>query len=369
MTGFGRFFLPGPTEVRPEVLEALRRPAIGHRSAEIVELIEGMKPRLSALFRTERPVFLSTSSATGMMEAAITNLSRRRVLCLVCGAFSERFRQIAEACGRPADALETEWGEPSRPEALRERLAAEPGRYDLVTVVHSETSTGVLNPVAELAAVVREQEGLLLAVDTVSSLAGAPVLTDDWGLDFVLTGAQKALALPPGLALAVASERALGRAREVERRGFYFDLLKFERQMERSQTPNTPCVSLFFALDRQLARIEAEGLEDRWQRHEAMARRTHAWVEEVAARTGRPFRVLAPEGYRSPTVTAVRLPDGLEGPSVAARLGERGYTVAPGYGKLRRDGIRIGHMGDHTPAELEELLGVLGDVLEEALAA
>lgn len=363
MTQFGKFFLPGPTEVRPEVLAAMGRPLVGHRSAEIVELIGGMREDLSALFRTARPVYLSTSSATGMMEAAVTNLSRRRILCLVCGAFSRRFHDIAAAWGRPADRLDVEWGEPNRAEAVREALESRPGRYDLLTVVHSETSTGVLNPVAEIAAAAREHEDLLVAVDTVSSLAGAPVLTDEWGLDFVLAGVQKALALPPGLALAVASDRALERAREVPARGFYLDLLRFEAQMERNQTPTTPAVSLFYALERQLGRIGEEGLEARWRRHAAMARRTHEWAAELAAETGRPFAVLAPEGYRSPTVTAVVLPDGLEGPAVAGRLRERGFTITPGYGKLRERTVRIGHMGDHTMEELEALLGALGEVL------
>ncbi len=362
-TEFGRFFLPGPTEVRPEVLEAMRRPVIGHRGPEIVELIGGMREGLSALFRTGRPVYLSTSSATGMMEAAVTNLSRRRILCCICGAFSRRFADIAEACGRPAARLEVEWGEATLPRRVAERLAEEPGRYDLVTVVHSETSTGVLNPIAEIAAAVGEHEDVLLAVDAVSSLGGAPVLTDEWGLDFVLTGAQKALALPPGLALAVASERALARARETERRGFYLDLLKFEARMEKAQTPNTPAVSLLYALEEQLRRIAAEGLENRWRRHWGMASRTHDWVADVARRTGRPFGILAPEGHRSPTVTAVTLPEGLTGPEVAGRLRERGFTIAPGYGKLKERTVRIGHMGDHTLEELEKVLEALGEVL------
>lgn len=365
MSEFGRFFLPGPTEVHPEVLEAMQRPVVGHRSREIVDLIGGMRAGLSSLFRTERPVYLSTSSATGMMEAAVTNLSRRRILCCVCGAFSGRFHAIAEACNRPADRLEVEWGEPTLAERVVEALSGEPGRYDLVTVVHSETSTGVLNPVGEIGEAVREHEDVLLAVDTVSSLGGAPVLTDEWGLDFVLTGAQKALALPPGIALAVASERALERAREVERRGFYFDLLKFEARMERGQTPNTPAVSIFFALEKQLERIAREGLENRWRRHWAMARRTHDWVAELAGRTGRAFGILAPEGYRSPSVTAVSLPDGLAGPEAVSRLRQRGFTIAPGYGKLKERTVRIGHMGDHTMEELEKVLEALGEVLSE----
>ncbi len=367
MTEFGRFFLPGPTEVRPEVLRAMDRPVIGHRGPEVRALIGGMRERLSTLFRTGRPVYLCTSSATGMMEAAISNLSRRRVLCLVCGAFSGRFHDIARALGRPADRLEVAWGEPNLPETLRARLAEAPDRYDLVTAVHSETSTGVLNPVGELAGVVREFDDVLLAVDAVSSLAGAPVRTDRWGLDFVLTGSQKALALPPGLALAVASEQALARAAQVEGRGYYFDLLDFERRSKENQTPNTPAISLVYALERQLERIEAEGLEERCRRHERMARRTHAWVEELAGRTGLPFRVLAPPGYRSPTVTAVRLPEGLTGPTVAGALRERGFTVAPGYGRLKEETFRIGHMGDHTLEELEVLLETLEQVIDQRL--
>jgi len=360
---FGRFFLPGPTEVPLDLFDAMRRPVLGHRSAEISAIIEGLMPAASRLFQTRRPVYLSTSSATGMMEAAITNFTRKRVLCLDCGSFSHRFHAIAAATGRPADLLSADWGEPNLPDRLRDALAAEPGRYDLVTVVHSESSTGVLNPVAELAGVVHEFEDVLIAVDTVSSLAGAPVLTDDWGLDFVLAGSQKAVALPPGLAFGVASERALARAEEVEHRGFYFDVLKFEKNLAKWQTPNTPAVSFIFALERQLARMMEEGLEARWERHAAMARRTYAWVDEVKDRTGQEYRVLAPEGYRSPCVTVIMLPEGQSGLDVTARVRERGYTIAPGYGKLKEASFRIGHMGEHTLDELEALLSVLDEVL------
>ncbi|MDX1393892.1 MAG: alanine--glyoxylate aminotransferase family protein [Gemmatimonadota bacterium] len=361
---FGKYFLPGPTEVDHDVLRAMARPVMGHRSPEISRLMKRLQGGLSELFVTERPVFVSTSSATGMMEAAITNLTRRRVLCLSCGAFSHRFYDIAKATGRPADLLEAAWGKPNRPEALRKELAANPGKYDLVTVVHSESSTGVLNPLADIAAVVQEFDDVLLAVDTVSSLAGAPVLTDEWKLDFVLTGSQKALAIPPGLAFAVASERAIARAEEVEHRGFYFDLLKFQKNLvHKWQTPNTPAVSFFFALEAQLAKIRKEGLAARWARHVSMAERTSRWVNEGNERKGRGLRVLAPDGYRSPCVTAIMLPPGLSGPEVVARAASRGFTVASGYGKLNDMSFRIGHMGDHTIDELEELLSVLDEVL------
>lgn len=364
---FGRFFLPGPTEVRPEILQSMVRPVIGHRGVDMERLLAGMDSGLRALFRTRRPVYVSTSSATGFMEAAVTNLSRRRILCLVGGAFGARFHRIAQRCGRPADSLAVDWGTPHTPQLLREALQANAGVYDLVTVVHSETSTGVLNPIADLAAVTREHEDVLIAVDGVTSVGGARVEFDDWDLDFLLTGSQKALALPPGLALASASERALARAREVPARSYYFDILEFERRAPEFQTTNTPAVNLLYALETQLGRISVEGLENRWSRHLEMAERTWRWVEGLEAKTGRGFHVLAPERYRSPTVTAVSLPAELSGPEVVVAAGARGYTLAPGYGKLKSSTIRVGHMGDHTLTELDELLAVLGELIDDRI--
>lgn len=357
---FGRFFLPGPTEVRPEILNAQVGPMMGHRTPETEALVARIQTGLKDLFRTERPVYMSSSSATGLMEAAIRNGVRERVLCLVNGAFSERFAKIAEACGKEVDVLEVGWGDAHRPELVRDALSSD--RHDAVAVVHCETSTGVLNPVEELARVVHEAGDVALLVDGVTSVGGLPVLTDEWRLDFVLTGSQKALALPPGLALGVAQAHMLDRARQVEGRGTYFDFMEFERNLEKNQTPNTPATSLLYALDAQLAAIAEETLEGRWERHAAMARRTHAWVEEMAEQ-GIGLAIVAPEGYRSDTVTCIRLPDGWTGPRLCRALSERGCTVAPGYGKLKDDMIRIGHMGDHTLEELEALLEAMREAL------
>ncbi len=354
---FGRFFLPGPTEVHPDVLEAMGRPVIGHRGLEMRELLESVDQPLRRLFGANRPVYVSTSSATGFMEAAVTNLSRRRVLCLVCGAFGARFHAIAEHCGRPADRLDVPWGKPNTAGQLRDALSAAPDRYDLITVVHSETSTGVMNPVAELAAVVSEFDDVLLAVDGVTSVGGARMEFEQWGLDFLLTGSQKALALPPGLAFAAASDRALDRAASIPGRSFYFDLIEFDRRAREYSTTNTPAVSLLYALQFQLGRISEEGLDERFARHERMARRTAEWTAGLAESTGRGFRVLAPSGFRSPTVTAISLPDGVSGPAIVRHLADERITIAAGYGKLKESFIRIGHMGDHTEAELEVVLG------------
>jgi len=357
---FGTFFLPGPTEVRPAILNAMTRPMIGHRVAEMEALIGHIQPGLRYVFQTDRPVYISASSATGLMEAAVRNGARRRVLCLVNGAFSERFYKIAAATGLEADPLQVEWGGVNTPEQLEHALRR--GIYDAVTVVHSETSTGVLNPIRELAEVTRGAGDVVLLVDSVSSMAGAPVETDSWGIDFVLTGSQKSFALPPGLAFGVAQPNILERAKSKPDRGIYFDFIEFERNILNNQTPNTPAVSLLYALAEQLDYIRAETIEARWARHRAMAQRTYDWVAEMRDR-GIMLEILAPEGYRSPTVTTIRVPEGWTGPRIAAAVKQRGFQIATGYGRLKDETFRIGHMGDHTVDELNDLLDVLTEVL------
>jgi aspartate aminotransferase-like enzyme len=357
---FGKFFLPGPTEVRPEILAAQTRPMIGHRGKAMEELIATLEPGLKYVFRTARPVYISSSSATGLMEAAVRNGARRKVLSLVNGAFSERFHRITVACGLEADVLEVPLGQGHTPEMLDHALAR--ADYDAVTVVHSETSTGVLNPIAELTKVAHARGDIAMLVDSVTGVAGGPVETDAWELDFVLTGSQKALALPPGLALGVARPALLERAKAKKDRGIYFDFVEFEKNIAKNQTPNTPALPLFYALAAQLDAIRRETIEARWERHAAMARRTWAWADEMRGR-GRDVRVLAPDGFRSPTVTCLTMPEGHTGSAVTAALKQRGYTIASGYGSLKDVTIRIGHMGDHTVAELDALLGELEQVL------
>jgi predicted phosphoserine aminotransferase len=359
---FGRFFLPGPTEVRPEVLEAMVGPMMGHRTPEAEELMRRIQPGLRHVFRTRRPVYLAPSSGTGMMEMAIRNVARRRVLSLVNGAFSERFARIAERCGLEVDRLSVDWGANHSPDRLEDAMADRD--YDTVTICHSETSTGVLNPVAELTAVAHGR-GAMVCVDTVSSMGGAPFETDDWGVDAVVTGAQKALALPPGLGFAVVQEPVLERAAANPTRGLYFDALAFEKNLERDQAPNTPAISLMYAAALQMEAILEEGIDARWARHRAMAERTYRWVEERRD-AGVPLGIFAPDGYRSPTVTCVTLPPELRGTAVCAAMRGRGFVIAPGYGSRKDDMVRIGHMGDHTIDELDAVLDALADSLVAA---
>lgn len=354
------FFLPGPTEVHPDVLAALDRPMIGHRGKAMEALLQRIDAPLRAIFRTARPVYIGTCSATGFMEASIRNCGGARVLSLVNGAFSARFARIAEANGCEVEILEVPWGTAHAPAAVAATLSRSP--FDAVTVVHSETSTGVLNPIEALARVAHEAGDVQLLVDSVTGIAGAPVEPDAWQLDVVLTGSQKALALPPGLAFAVVQPAALERAGRTARRGVYFDFLEFEAAAGKGQAVNTPAISLLYALEAQLERIGAEGVEARWTRHAAMAERTWRWVDEMTAR-GALTGVLAPAGARSPTVTCIGLAPARTGPAVVAALKERGFTIGTGYGKLRDSHIRIGHMGDHTLPALEALLDALTEVL------
>ncbi len=356
---FGRFFLPGPTEVRADVLQAMTRQMIGHRGKAIEELMARIAPRLQAVFRTTQPVYTSTSSATGLMEAGVRNVVRRRALCLVNGAFSARFYKAAVNSGLAADKLEVEPGHMFTPEMLVDALRRD--HYDVVTVVHSETSTGVLNPIRDLTSAAHEAGDIAMVIDTVSSMGAAPIEVDAWGLDYVLTGSQKALAVPPGLSFCTANDRVFERARESHHRGLYFDLLEFHDYWKKNQSPNTPAVSLLYALDVQLAHLESEGIEARWARHDAMARRTWHWVDEQREK-GLELRILAPEGYRSPAVTCISAPAGKTGSQLVAEMKDKGFVIATGYGALKESMIRIGHMGDHTMDELEVVLEALAAV-------
>jgi predicted phosphoserine aminotransferase len=358
---FGRFFLPGPTEVLPEVLQAQARPMIGHRAKETEALLAAIAPQLSAVLRTRQPVMVATCSATGLMEAAIRNGVRKKVLCLVNGAFSQRFADIATACGKEVEVAKVDLGGTFEADEVRS-LVRRSGA-DAVTFVHSESATGALNPAAEIAAAVREAGDVMVLMDGVTSVGGSPVETDEWGLDFVVTGSQKALALPPGLAFGVAAPRLVEKAKSVPARGLYFDLVVYDAQIRRNQTPYTPAVQLLFALQDQLARIAAAGgIEARWARHEAMRSRVEAWVEERGTALGVAY--LPRPGRRSWTVSCLRLlqpsPTGSE---ISKAMKARGFTIASGYGALKETTFRIGHMGDHTVEELDAVLAALEEVL------
>ena len=361
---FGTFFLPGPTEVRDEVLREMLRPMIAHRGAEFETLFATVQQGLQQVFGTTRPVYISTSSATGLMEAGVRCAPDGRVLSLVNGAFSERFANIATACGRTIDRYDVEWGGTHDPDALDTLLHTT--QYSALTVVHSETSTGALNDVQAIAQVARRHDVVAL-VDSVSGIGGAELRFDEWELDYALTGSQKALALPPGLAFAVASESFIAGARAAQRKGVYFDLVEHEQYAQKQQVPNTPAISLYYALERQLEDIVHEGLAARWDRHARMAEQMQSWVDTLHSSLGdkmRGLQILAAEGHRSPTVSALVLPSSVRGEQLVEAVARRGFTIGSGYGKLKDTTVRIGHMGDHTESGLRACLGACAEALQ-----
>src|SRR6476469_1648486 len=214
-----KLFIPGPVEVSPKTWAAFSRPMIGHRGDAFRALYQSIHPRLQTLFGTKQPVFLSTSSAWGVMEASIRNLVSKRVLNCMCGAFSDKWLDVSRRCGKEAEPLQVDWGKHINPRALDEKLAT--GNYDAVTLIHNETSTGVMNPLEEICAVVRKYPEVVLIVDTVSSFSAVPIVMDDLGIDVLLTGSQKALPLPPGFSLFAVSEKASSRAEHQKDRGYY----------------------------------------------------------------------------------------------------------------------------------------------------
>jgi len=352
-------FVPGPVDVADEVLQAQAAPMLPHRSKEFETLFQRVSERSKALFYTQYRVFLTASSGTGLQEAAVRNFVERRVLCCVNGAFAERWYEVAFSNGKQAEKLAFEWDQPVDPQRVAETVRR--GQFEAVTVVHNETSTGLQNPVREIAEAVRAvAPETLILVDAVSSLGGAKIEMDAWGLDMVLTASQKCLALPPGLGLGAVSDRAMKKAERVENRGWYFDLVRMDRHRLKDSTPATPAMSLIYALDKQLDRIFAEGLENRFARHSAMARRVQEWAE------GRGFALFAPEGFRSQTVTTVRNERGWEVSAVNKFLLERGMRIANGYGALKNVTLRIAHMGEIQMEDIEHLLEALDEFSRRA---
>jgi aspartate aminotransferase-like enzyme len=352
-TPFGTFFVPGPTEVRPDILEQMTRPVTSHRNKAFEAMFARIEAGLRDVFLTARPVYVGATSATGFMEMAVRNAPQGKLLCLVNGGFSERFAVIGESCNRVVERIVVPWGQTFDLNVVEEKLATR--QFAAVTIAHSETSTGVLTDVHAIAGLAHRY-GTIVLVDSVSGAGGAEITVDAWGLDFVLTGSQKAFALPAGLAFAVASTEFVERARAVPDRGFYFDVVQYDKFAERNQTPSTPAISLLYALEAQMGDIGREGIERRWERHVAMRDATVEWVNGVARRRGIDIGVVAAEGARSPTVTAISLPKGMPSRDLLDAVVARGYTLGSGYGQLRETTVRIGHMGDHTLEGLKRCL-------------
>jgi aspartate aminotransferase-like enzyme len=357
MTPHPKLYIPGPIEVSAKTFAAMTTPMIGHRSGDFKKLYASVHPRLQTLFGTAQPVFLSTSSAWGVMEGAIRNLvGGGKVLNCMNGAFSDKWFDVSKKCGKEAVALQAEWGRPIRGEQIREQLKA--GGFDAVTVIHNETSTGVMSDIAEIAAVMREFPDVCLIVDSVSSFSVVPIPMDELGIDVLLTGSQKALAMPPGLALFSASAKAFARAETVKGRGYYFDFLEFKKNQADDMTPSTPTIAHIYALRSKLDDIFAEGVAARHARHAELNAMIHDWVRRHG------FEFFAPEGFRSKSLTCVANNKNIDVPALLANLKSRhNIIIDGGYGKLKGKTFRISNMGDETRESIGEVIAALDDSL------
>jgi aspartate aminotransferase-like enzyme len=276
----------------------------------------------------------------------------------VCGAFSQRQADITKICGLDQDIFYVEWGQATTAEQVDSALSQ--GNYDLVTVVFNETSTGVMNPLAEIGEVVKNYPDVLLMVDAVSGMAGAPIKVDEWGIDMALASVQKAWGLPPGFAVTSLSDAALERSRSIpeSQKGFYFDFVRMHKAGEKSQTTITPGIPHLYALSTQLDRIKQEGLENRFARHTAMANRVREWGAEK-------FGLFPQAGYESDTLTCFNNKLGIDLIALAGKMKERNYLISGGYGDLKGKTFRLAHMGNLQMDDINDVLNVLDEVLGE----
>ena len=352
-----KLFIPGPVEVRNDVLEKMATPMIGHRSKDASALQRSISDKIRKLFFTGEEILLSTSSGSGLMEGAIRSCTLKRAAVFSVGAFGNRWFEMARNNNVPADLFEVEWGTATTPEQVDEVLAS--GKYDLITITHNETSTGLMNPVEAIADVVKKYPDVVYCLDTVSSMGGTRIEVDQLGVDICITSTQKALGLPPGMSICSFSEKAIARAKQVPFRGMYLDLLALYNYIQKKdyQYPSTPSLSHMFALDYQLDRIMVEGIENRFQRHQEMAEYVRDWGRKN-------FELFADERYLSNTLTNMKNSREIDVAALNQELGRRGFRISNGYGKLKDKTFRIAHMADCTMGELKELIGNIDDILK-----
>ena len=351
-----KLHIPGPVQVSEKTYRAFCTPMIGHRSQDFKDLYAEIQPQLQKLFYTEQLVFLSTSSAWGVMEGSLRNLVSKKVLCCMCGAFSDKWLDVAKRCGKEADALKVDWGSPILPSQIDEKLAS--GEFDALTLVHNETSTGVMNPLEDIMALKKKYPNVMFIIDSVTSFSAVPIQFDKLGIDVLLTGSQKALALPPGFGVFAVSPAALERAATMNDRGYYFDFLEFQKNAEKNMTPSTPSIGHIYALRSKLEDILTEGLENRYERHRRLAKMTREWAAKHE------FTLFPETGYESQTLTCVNngaKPDGriVDVAQLQKNVKKEGILIDGGYGKVKGTTFRLSNMGDETEETMQTLYAAL----------
>lgn len=357
-----KLFTAGPVACFPEVLEAMKIQMFSHRSPEYRELHRDTTKRLAEFLEAKKStVLLIPASGTGFMEASVRNAVSYggKVLVTIIGAFGERYREVVEWNGRHAVVLKKNLGEPVLPEELDDALKKNPD-VEAVTITYNETSTGVLNPLKELAKVAKER-GKLVFVDAVSAMGAADIKVDDWGLDLVFASSQKAFGIPPGLAMAAVSEEFFEKAKNVPERGWYFDLLLYRKYLEEQwSTPSTPPIPQIIGLNVILRIIEKMGGKYSWLKmYEERAGKIRRHVIELN------LELFAKPGYYSPTITVIKCPDGIDSTTIYDAMRRYGFEIAKGYGPVKKTTFRIGHMGYISDGDIEELFTTLKKVLDK----
>jgi aspartate aminotransferase-like enzyme len=357
-----KLHIPGPVEVSAKTFEAFCKPMIGHRGQGFKDLYANLQPQLQTLLSTRQLVYLSTSSAWGVMEGAIRNLVAKKVLNCMCGAFSDKWFDVSKRCGKEAEALQVPWGSPIRAEQIDAQLAT--GQFDALTLIHNETSTGTMSPLAEIAALKQKYPDVLFIVDAVSSMTAVPLQFDALGIDVLLAGTQKAFALPPGLAVFVCSPAALAKAATLKDRGYYFDFVEFEKNAKESMTPSTPSVSHIYALASKVEEFFAEGLEARYARHQ----QTNQMLRDWGTKHG--FTLFPEAEFGSQTLCCFNngaKPGGrvVDAAKLQKRMKDQGILIDGGYGKIKGTTFRISNMGDETPTTMQDLIGALDQAMAQ----
>lgn len=353
-----KLFIPGPIAVSEKTLRAMAQPMIGHRSTDFVALYQSLQPDLQALMYTKDPVYLSTSSAWGVMEGSLRNVVQKKVLNCMNGAFSDKWNDVALRDDKQAGALKFEWGQPVDPDAVRRELGT--GQYDAITIIHNETSCGCMSDIEAVMKVVREFPEVISIIDTVSSFSAMPIKKDELGIDVLVTGSQKALAMPPGISLLSVSKRALDRAAKMPGRGYYFDFVEFQKNHEAGMTPSTPVIPLIYALKSKLEDIMAEGVENRYARHA----RLNKMVRDHLFAKG--FKLFPKEGFGSITLNCFANNLNYDIAALNKTLKSKHKLVIDGgYGKLKGKTFRISNMGDETDETMASMLKSFDAALAE----
>ena len=353
-----KLFIPGPTHVPNDVLQAMAQDQIGHRTPEISILIKEIKDGIQKVLYTQNRILLTSNPATALWEMGIVNSVSKGILHAVNGAFSSKWALVSEKCNFNNTIIDYEWGKGVKVDDVDRLLST--GKFDTFAMVHNETSTGVMSNLEEISELLKTKyPDIIWLVDAVSSMAGIKIEVDKLGIDFILSSTQKAWGLPAGFSVCSVSDKMHQKSKTLSNKGYYFDLMTYDKSYEKDQTPTTPSISHLFGLQYILRKINNEGLENRWNRHIEMAHYTRDWAKNN-------YQSLFPEnGCESYTLTCIENNQNWDINTLNEKLLDRGFRMDRGYGALRCKAFRVAHMGNIYIDDLTEYLNLVDELLKE----